>query len=72
MDIDPGDGAPILGTNLHRIGQAHHPFAPITGDVIIDPALQGMEQGGFTVKTAAYNQGHPLGNGQPAHLPAMG
>ena len=66
------DAAAVLGPHLDGggVGDDHLPAVP--GDVVVDPQLQGLEQGGLAVVAAPHDQGDPLGDAHAGDLAPVG
>ena len=45
--------AAVFGPDLHGRGIGHHQLASVAGNVVVDAALQGLEEGGLAVEAAA-------------------
>ncbi len=71
-DVHRGDGAAVLGADLHGAGDADGQLAAVAGDVIVDARFDSAEQGGLAVVTAAYDQRDPTRDAHPSECAAVG
>ena len=58
----------ILRAQLHCCLVRNDIFSSVTGDVVVHPGFQGVQQGGFSVVAAAYDQGDAHWNAHACDL----
>src|SRR5690606_11754770 len=61
-DVGAHHAAPLLGADLHGVGAGDDEFAAVSGHVVVDAALQGVQQGRLAVEAAADDEGDALGH----------
>src|SRR5690606_33551571 len=70
-DVGALDPASLLGADLHRVGAGGDQRPAVPGDVVVDAALQGVQQGGLAVEAAADDQRDALRHAHPGDLPGV-
>ncbi len=71
-DIGIGDLAAVLRPYLDGGGVGDDILTAVPGDMVVDPPLQRLEEGGFAVVAASGDEGDPPGDPHPPGGPPVG
>src|SRR5690606_30844192 len=70
-DVGTRDAPSALGLDLHGAGHGDDPFSAVARDVVVDPALDRLQERRLSVITSADDQGHAGGDPHARDRPGV-